>query len=509
MNATCPLRVSSDDLDRPLHDAAASRRIESLAAAALPPHTLMARAGLAVARLALALAPSARRIWIAAGPGNNGGDGFEAACQLHRAGMPVTVAWQGDPARLPPDAQRSYAGAVAAQVPFIASLPLAGAADLVIDALLGLGASRPPDAAMAAAIDTINRSPGLRLAVDLPTGLAGDTGATLGGAVVRATHTLSLLTLKPGLFTAQGRDHAGKVWFDPLAVDPSALGMAPSAWLGGAQAWRTAHVPRPHGGHKGRFGDVIVVGGAPGMAGAALLAARAALAAGAGRVFVCALDDTLPALDTARPELMWRPAAWSQSPAVLADATVVCGCGGGEAVKPVLPALLSRAPRLVLDADALNAIGADVALQTMLHARADRGQATVLTPHPLEAARLLGHGDAGAVQADRCAAAAGLASRWRCTVLLKGSGSVITAAGQPPCINPSGHARLATAGTGDVLAGWLAGLWSAAGASVGAPSVPQIAQAAAWSHGRAAQAGDPASPLPASELVARLAALDD
>lgn len=508
MKATHPLRVSSDGPDRPLHDTAASRRIEALAAATLAPHTLMARAGLAVARLALALAPGARRIWIAAGPGNNGGDGFEAAWQLHRAGMSVAVVWQGDPARLPADARRSYASAVAAQVSFQASLPAAGAEDLVIDALLGLGASRPPDPTMAATIETINRSPGLRLAVDLPTGLAGDTGAMLGGAVVHATHTLSLLTLKPGLFTAQGRDRAGQVWFDALAVDASALGVPPSAWLGGALAWRTLRAPRAHGGHKGRFGDVIVVGGAPGMAGAALLAARAALVAGAGRVFVCALDDSLPALDAARPELMWRPVAWSQSPAVLADATLVCGCGGGEAVKPVLPALLSRAPRLVLDADALNAIAADAALQTMLHARADRGQATVLTPHPLEAARLLGHGDAGAVQADRCAAAATLAARWRCSVVLKGSGSVIASADRPPSLNASGHARLASAGTGDVLAGWLAGLWSAAGASMAALPTSQIALAATWSHGRAAEAGDPAAPLAASDLIAGLAALD-
>ena len=172
-------------------------------------------------------------------------------------------------------------------------------------------------------------------------------------------------------------------------------------------------------------------------------------------------------------------------------------------MRPMLPAVLSRAPRLVLDADALNAIAYDSALQSMLGARAGRGQGTVLTPHPLEAARLAGHGDAAQVQADRLSAAAALSNRWRCTVLLKGSGSVVASPGPLLSINASGSARLATAGTGDVLAGWLAGLWSAHRHT----AAHHLAQAAAWSHGRAAEPGDLSSPLPASDLIAALAAL--
>jgi len=503
MNTSRPARVLPTERSWPLHDTTASRAIEALAAAGLPPHTLMARAGLALARLGLAVAPEAREVWVAAGPGNNGGDGFEAACWLHRAGKFVTVCWQGDPARLPPDAAIAYAQARTANVPFVAALPSMQGHDLAIDALLGLGARRAPDDAMAATIDTLNRSSAVRLAVDLPTGLHADTGALLGAQAVRATHTLALLTLKPGLFTAQGRDHAGEIWFDALEVDPGSSSVAPSAWLVGPEPWQQIRMPRPHSAHKGRFGDVIVVGGAAGMAGAALLAGRAALAAGAGRVFLCALDEQPLALDTDQPELMWRTPAWSQSPQTLANATLVCGCGGGDAVAPWLGAILSRAPRLVLDADALNAISGDVVLQSMLQARALRGQATVLTPHPLEAARLCGHHDAATIQADRVAAAQQLADRWACTVVLKGSGSVITAPGERPRINSTGNGRLASAGTGDVLAGWLAGLWSAGQSCA---SAFEVSQAATWSHARAAAAGDPAAPLIATRLIDRLAA---
>lgn len=505
MNIPRPARVLPTEHSWPLHDTAASRAIETLAATGLPPHTLMARAGLALARLGLALAPGARHVWVVAGPGNNGGDGFEAACRLHRAGKAVTVCWQGDPARLPADAGIAYTQAQTANVPFIATLPSMEGGDLAIDALLGLGARRAPDNAMAATIDALNRSSAIRLAVDLPTGLHADKGALLGTQAVRATHTLALLTLKPGLFTAHGRDHAGEIWFDDLDVDPGSSTVTPSAWLAGPEPWQHIRAPRPHSAHKGRFGDVIVVGGATGMAGAALLAARAALAAGAGRVFLCPLDTQPPAVDTDQPELMWRTPAWSQLPQTLANATLVCGCGGGDAVAPWLAAFLSRAPRLVLDADALNTISGDTMLQAMLQTRALRGQATVLTPHPLEAARLCGHHDAATIQADRIAAAQLLADRWACTVVLKGSGSVIAAPGAPAWINSTGNGRLASAGTGDVLAGWLAGLWSAGLPGSAPASACEVAKAATWRHGRAAEAGDPAAPLVASRLIDRLA----
>ena len=477
----------------PLHGVAASRELEARGLANSPPHALMQAAGLAVARLALAVAPHARRVWVACGPGNNGGDGLVAAMHLHRAGRSVSVTLLGDATRLPTDAADALRQAQAAQVPITNALPSPVEADLAIDALLGLGATRAPQGDIAQAIAALNSLRVPVLAVDLPSGLHAEQGQPLGDAAVRATHTLALLSLKPGLFTGRGRDHAGHVWLDALGQD---LGrQPPSAWLWSPtpDSWPQ----REHQQHKGSFGDVLVLGGAPGMGGAALLAARAALAAGAGRVLFGALDPTLQGqVDAQRPELMPRAVASLLMPEVLGSSTVVCGCGGGQAVRAVLPAVLHRAARLVLDADALNAVAADPTLRQLLQARCDSGRPSVITPHPLEAARLLGT-DAAAVQADRLGQAQALCEALRATVVLKGSGSVIASPGQVPTLNPSGNARLATAGSGDVLAGWLAGHWSSRHAAT-----PQdVACACVWLHGRAAEVGDDRLPLRAADLA--------
>jgi ADP-dependent NAD(P)H-hydrate dehydratase / NAD(P)H-hydrate epimerase len=473
----------------PLFDAATSRAFEAQAAVTLPPNSLMQRAGLAVARLALAVAPGARRVWVAAGPGNNGGDGFEAALHLHRAGLDVRVHALDSPRR-PGDASTALERARQAGVSITRGLPAdAPAADLAIDALLGLGATRAPEGELARAIALVNTAAPRRMAVDLPSGLNGETGALLGSDAVAATDTLALLTLKPGLVTGAGREHAGRLWFDDLGVAADAT--RARALL----APKPQPVERRHSDHKGRFGDVIVLGGAPGMSGAALLAGRAAAMAGAGRVLVGMLDAAAPPLDAAWPELMLRDGASLLQPERLARATVACGCGGGEVMRDLLPAALSSAARLVLDADALNAIALDDMLRRMLAARAARSRPTVLTPHPLEAARLLGHSDAARVQADRLSAAHELSSTLACTVVLKGSGSVITAPEHVPLINPTGNARLATAGTGDVLAGWIAGHWSATGRAAFTAAADAV-----WWHGAAA-AGD--GPLTASMLVGR------
>ena len=466
-----------------LFDTAATQRLEQRAAALLPAHTLMQRAGLSIARLARALAPHARTVWIACGPGNNGGDGLEAAVHLHQRGLQVAVTWLGTPETAPADTVRAWHSARAAGVPFSSQPPSdLGPNDLCIDALLGLGLA-PADmrAAPAAhspllkALQQLRQSAAPVLAVDLPTGLQADTGQYATGFVPDpaspppvARHTLSLLTLKAGLFTGVGRDAAGTVWLDDLGCVPGAE--PPSAWLIGHPALS----PRLHASHKGSYGDVAVVGGegldsrGMGMTGAALLAARAALHSGAGRVLVCLLDGGAMALDLQQPELMFR----HFDVLLLEQLAVVCGCGGGGAVGAVLPEVLLRAQQLVLDADALNAIAADSALQSAVCARAARGQSTVLTPHPLEAARLLGT-DTARVQADRLEAAKQLAERFVCVAVLKGSGSVVAAPGRAPCINPTGNARLATAGTGDVLAGMIGarlaagtGAWQAATSAV-------------------------------------------
>ena len=487
-----------------LFDAAQTRSLEQRAAAALPAHTLMRRAGEAVARLALAIAPHAQRVWIAAGPGNNGGDGLEAAVHLRGWGKDVAVALIGDPGALPADAQAALARAQAAGVVFDSgTAPPRDPPQFAIDALLGIGASRAPHGPIADCVRRLNALACPVLAIDLPSGLHAGTGQPLGDDCVVAAHTLALLTLKPGLFTGAGRDHAGRVWLDALGVDSSAD--VPLAWLSGTTCNIIAPARR-HAQHKGSFGDVAVVGGARGMSGAALLAARAAHAAGAGRVYVELLEHAATALavDPQRPELMFR-AGWSRgAPEVLAATTVVCGCGGGDAVRAPLPRLLSVARRLVLDADALNVIASDAALATLLRARAARGQATVLTPHPLEAARLLAC-TTSAVQADRLHAARALAHRYDSVVVLKGSGSVIAAPGQIPRINGTGNAALATAGTGDVLAGWLAGRWAQRATGDEVAAAFAVACQAVAEHGAGAEP-QPSGPLRAADLIERLAA---
>jgi hydroxyethylthiazole kinase-like uncharacterized protein yjeF len=495
-------------LPLPLYDVATTRRMESAAAAGLPAHTLMQRAGLAVARLAVALAPHARTVWVACGPGNNGGDGLEAAAHLQRWGHHPVVTWLGNESSSPPDALASLATARAAGVTF-SDFPPGGLGpdDLCIDALLGIGATRAPQGRMAEWFAALNASPAQILAVDVPSGLNADTGectvktiakhdrSALGRGQIHATNTLTLLSCKPGLFTAHGRDAAGAVWFDDLGV--TATTEPPCAQLNVPPATTR----RPHASHKGSHGDVAVIGGegagarGMGMTGAALLASTAALHGGAGRVLVHLLDDGALTLAASQPELMLR----SLDALDLRVLTVVCGCGGGQAVRAVLPRVLSQSLQLVLDADALNAIADDSSLRILLQQRSARDLATVLTPHPLEAARLLGS-SADAVQADRLAAARRLSSDLRCVVVLKGSGTVIAAPGETPAINPTGNPLLGTAGTGDVLAGLL-------GARLAAGNKPFTAACSAvYQHGAAADIWPANQALTASALARRLTA---
>lgn len=443
----------------PVHDTQSSRLIERQRLEQWLQGQLMAWAGLRSARWALSMAPHARRIWVAAGPGGNGGDGLHAATHLARLGRTVTVTLHADQRRLHPDAQAALQGALDAGC-HLGKQPPNAWADLVIDALLGLGASRALSADMAAIVQAINDQACPRLSIDVPTGLDADTGQALGGGWVRAQATLSLLTLKPGLFMGHGRDAAGSIWFDPLDDSPLANPVDPVAWTVGPEALSGSGSARPHASHKGRFGDVIVVGGADGMTGALRLAAHAALAAGAGRVTAVPLHPAMSLEDGTRPECMWRRP--EQLPILpLEQATVVCGCGGATAVDRWLPEVLARSARLVLDADALNAMARHAPLKQAMDSRLAKGQASVLTPHPLEAARLLGC-SVQQIQADRLQAATQLSRLYASTIVLKGSGTVIATPGRLPEINITGNGALATAGTGDVLAGWLAGRWSSA-----------------------------------------------
>jgi ADP-dependent NAD(P)H-hydrate dehydratase / NAD(P)H-hydrate epimerase len=474
--------------------------IEARALSLHPGGALMREAGESVARLALALAPHARRVWVAAGPGGNGGDGLHAAADLRRAGRDVVVTLLAPREALAADARVGLQRAEGAGVAIVDHAP-EGKFDLAIDALLGIGARRAPASQMAAAIGALNAMACPCLSVDLPSGLGADTGVPFGDAVVRADATLSLLTLKPGLFTASGRDLAGAVWFSALGVEPAADEPVAARLTSGIDA-AAASMPRLHRQHKGSFGDVLVIGGARGMHGAARLAAHAALGAGAGRTIVSLLDADAPAGDITRPEWLWQAGAWLPGAADLERVTVVCGCGGGSAVHTALPAILSRSARVVLDADGLNAVSADNALPALVRSRHARGRATVMTPHPLEAARLLQSNTAD-VQADRLRAAQALADRFQATVVLKGSGTVVAAPGITPALNSTGNAALACGGTGDVLAGWIAGLWSQSAGRSGLSAADEAfacATASVWLHGLAADRCDSAS-LRALDLV--------
>jgi hydroxyethylthiazole kinase-like uncharacterized protein yjeF len=476
-------RITSADRHA-LHSVAATRAREQSAAATLPPQTLMRRAGLAIAQLAQALHPHARTIWVACGPGNNGGDGIEAAITLMQRGYQPQVTWLGQSGAVPADTQASWDRAVQAGVFFSETPP--DHADLCIDALLGIGSTRAPEGRMDEWVRRMNNGAAPILAVDIPTGLQADTGVS-ALCCVQAHHTLSLLTLKPGLFTAQGRDSAGQVWLDDLGdrmSDADAI-----AFLGGMPPRQ----PRfAHASHKGSRGDVAVIGGAPGMTGAALLASSAALHAGAGRVMVSLLDDAALGVDVFQPEFMMRPF----NTLALETLTAACGCGGGTSIASALPEVLRRVPRLVLDADALNCIAADPMLKALLRGRAASVQ-TVLTPHPLEAARLLGCTTAN-VQENRLAAAQQLADSLACTVVLKGSGTVIASLGQKPIINPTGNGLLATGGTGDVLAGFLAARLAGGGSAF------EAAYAAAYHHGELADHWPTDLALTASRLARAL-----
>lgn len=488
-----------------LHGSSASRTIEADAQAVHAPHALMQRAGSAVARLALALVPHLRHCLLLAGPGNNGGDALVAATVLKQSGVSVQLVLLAGDKPAPVDAAWALQLAHQAGVPIQPALTEPAAnTDLLIDGLLGLGTGRALQGALLEAARLSHRFPAPVLAIDLPSGLHPDTGQAPGD-IVRASHTLSLLTLKPSLFTASGRDAAGEIWFDDLGVTADA-GSA-CAELSGHTMAQTLPARKLHAGHKGSFGDVVVVGGAPGMEGAAALAAHAALAAGAGRVYLNVLGND--AFQPPRAELMRRQGWWLQRPEELGAALLVCGCGGGDAVAATLPALLAHTRRAVFDADALNAIAADPSLQQRLRARAAHGAHTVLTPHPLEAARLLACTTAE-VQANRLEAAQQLADRLQCVVVLKGSGSVVAAPSERPYLNASGNARLATPGSGDVLAGWIGGAWAAAGAT-DRRALQRLSAACCWLHGRAAETGTGRSaaagtgPLLAADLIEAMA----
>ncbi|MCT9071759.1 NAD(P)H-hydrate dehydratase [Cupriavidus gilardii] len=494
----------------PLFDSAAIRRLEQAAYATLSPFTLMARAGAAAAAWLSAHAP-AGPLLLLAGPGNNGGDALVAATHLHQAGREVQAWLLADPARLPADAARAWQQANDAGVPLQVLVPDAASPQsappwpaaaprfaAVVDGLLGIGLNRPASGALAewiARLCALAEDGVPVFALDVPSGLSADTGA--GTPAVRATRTLTFIAAKPGLLTLDGRDCAGELDIAPLGLDypPQDAGAAARAVWANTPARFAAALPgRRHASHKGSFGTLAVIGGSIGMVGAPLLGARAALHLGAGRVHIGFLADPAPPFDPAHPELMLHPVdrlRLHEMSALVAGP----GMGTGEDAGRWLETALRADTPAVLDADALNLLAADAALAALAKA----GTAPrVLTPHPLEAARLMGC-TVAEIQRDRLGAARALAAQWQAVVVLKGSGTVIAGGDENAiAINPTGNAGLATAGTGDVLAGMIGALLAQGMAAEPA------ALAAVWLHGRAADrlvaGGEGPAGLTAGEL---------
>lgn len=469
----------------PLHSVAQLRQIEHAAQQGLPEGELMARAGRAAARWIGELSGDRRRICIVAGPGNNGGDGFVAASELRAAGHDVTCVLVGAHEPATQDAHAAFdrwrAGGGAVE----RALPQRGF-DVVVDALLGIGLTRPLQGDFLAAARWIDEQAARIYAIDVPSGLDCDRGGWVGGvAGVCATATITFLGDKPGLHTGDGVDAAGNITVDALGVAPAAS----DGVLADPVDFAAVTAPRRRNSHKGTYGNALVLGGGAGMVGAALIAARAALRIGAGRVFVDCIGEGLR-VDPVQPELMFRPHASLEGLQVI---VVGCGLGQDEPARQALAWSLRQDATLVIDADALNLLARDEGFQSQLSAR---GAPSVLTPHPLEAARLLGT-TAAEVQTDRVAAARELAGRCGSTIVLKGAGSVIAEVGRY-AINPTGGPALATAGTGDALAGLIGGLF-AQGYETWSATL-----AAVWLHGQAALGGDVG--LVAGEIAPRAVA---
>jgi hydroxyethylthiazole kinase-like uncharacterized protein yjeF len=319
-----------------------------------------------------------------------------------------------------------------------------------VDALFGIGLRAPVEGLYRDWIETLNAVPAPRLAIDLPSGLDADTGRLLG-ATFCATHTATFIALKPGLLTLDGPDVCGEISVHTLGLDIPDAHPAPGHVI--APALFSAHLkPRPRNSHKGHYGDAAVLGGDTAMAGAALLAARAALGLGAGRVYAVLIDPAAPTIDALHPELMLRHP--ERLPEQLDALAIGPGMGTSANAGRLLEHAIQRDTALTLDADALNLVAGSPHLAQTLALRS--GQ-TVLTPHPAEAGRLLAVSTTE-IQADRLCAALELARRYHATVVLKGCGSLIATVDGRWFINTTGHPGMASAGMGDVLTGLVLGL---------------------------------------------------
>jgi hydroxyethylthiazole kinase-like uncharacterized protein yjeF len=397
---------------------------------------------------------------------------------LAQAGVQVTILLYADPDKQSLDAQQAYARAKESAANFADPIFLPEIRStrwtLAVDGLYGIGLTRPVTGTQRQVVEFINTLSCPVLALDVPSGLDADTGNIVGdhGIAVRASHTITFIANKPGLHTCYGRDFAGSVQVAKLDIENKYF-TQPHIHRNDVKWFAGALRRRMHNSHKGSYGDVAIIGGAHGMGGAPILAARAAAHCGAGRVFAAFIDDA-PAYDSVQPELMCRSAREFD----FSSACLVIGPGLGTSrdAHDVLARALNAPTPLVIDADALNLLAVEPGLKTKL---TQRSSPALLTPHPLEAARLLGSSSTD-VQANRLKAARELAQQCNAIVILKGSGTVIARPDGNTIINVTGNPALSTAGTGDVLAGICGALLAQRWA------VWEAALAAVWIHGHAA-----------------------
>lgn len=477
-----------------LYDNAALCALEQRAQshAGIDETSLMRRAGLAAWRCLLREFGGQRHLLVLCGPGNNGGDGWVLATHARQSGIDVCVLHSPEHAprtALAINMAEEYRAAGGRIELFSGRLPVA---DVVVDAIFGIGLSRAPDAASSELIAMANAAGVPTLALDVPSGVDAECGDVPGQAIV-ARHTVQFIAAHAGLHTGAARDHVGVLSLATLDLPVSCFdGIAPIA-----ERQATPQLPpRPLDSHKGRFGHGLVIGGDNGMGGAALLASDAALRSGIGLLSVATRTAHLPAFIARRPEAMAHAGDdVAAVPALILAADAVAigpGLGQGDWGRQLLALLAASGKPCVIDADALNLFAAS---PFALSAH------TVLTPHPGEAARLLGC-DVRAVQSDRFGAAKAIAQRHACSVILKGSGTIVVALGRTPRVIDKGNPGMASGGMGDALTGVVLALLARGMDGFDAASI------GAWLHGDAGDRASGARPagLLASDLIEQLRA---
>jgi NAD(P)H-hydrate epimerase len=417
--------------------------------------TLMQRAARAAYQLLRQQWPQAQRLLVVCGVGNNGGDGYLLACLAYADGLQVTVIRAGEQVQSSEDAARATkqwqdcGGTTLNGKDIQAAIH---AADVIVDALLGTGLQRELGADWADLIKVINQAPTPVLSIDVPSGLHADTGAVMGVAI-QADTTITYIGLKQGLFTGRGPDFCGQIYFDDLDVPAEIFAQVKSTKqiLDGASL-NTLLAPRQPTCHKGQCGHVLVIGGDNGMAGAVRMAAEAAARVGAGLVSVVTRSVHVALVNAGRPELMCHGIedAADLVPLLNKASVVAIGPGLGQTdwAQAMLAQVMQTQLYLVVDADALNLVAA----------RPRKRGRWIFTPHPGEAARLLGCSSAQ-VQQDRFKAVKAISERYNCIAVLKGAGSLVQAVQEPSVyLCRDGNPGMASAGMGDVLTGIIAGL---------------------------------------------------